>query len=586
MKKFLLLSAIAVIAVFAFAACNSEGRGSGEYIEAGVADLTLLPDDARLAEHGAQLVTIDGEEVIRFNETRNISVLAWNRSHDRLPHVSEGYWAEWIRAEALRLHNINVTFVEVDRWNDRDILGGMLTARSAPDVSMTFYLDMVEEIAGMGGMIDLAPLVNQYAAFFPNLYEMHGEEIIWWNRDIQTGNLWAFTGRRFAASLRLATYVREDWLNVLNIAPPTNHAEFEAMLIAFRDNAELLLGQDAEHMIPFRPTSDVGWTTEHIVTSFRPHDMTDREWYVYGFDDRRFMYHFMRDGEMREGMRLLNRWYNEGLIWRDFSLYTANDPIGDDNLMLGFVGAFMGNWDYPFRQSPGIITNMRENVGPHVNFIPVAPFENSVGEVTMEVGQGQERHIFFPHTNTDPIASLVYLDFISSPRVREQVMFGYYGVHFETGPDGALVPIPNDYHPDHQFIPSTRNFDLLPTFSELPPLANPALAALMFSYPGIEQDNVNRAMELTQAHAWTPPNVNSHVRQIASEAMGGGLDGMNGMGNVVLNQAINASIADFDRVFNDGLERYLNAGGRAIIEERRQAWIEAFGDVDWIADAE
>lgn len=578
------ISMLALVSVFALTACGGgteatqTGGGAAEHLETPEEAVIeeIVYGDLRLAQHGLEIVEINGENVLRFIDTRSISVSAWNRSPERLPHISESYWADWIRSEVLRIHNIDVTLVEVDRWTEGDVIGALLAARSAPDISMTFDYQRVLELAGMGGVTDLAPLVQNYADFIPHLYEMQGTEMVWWNHDPITGTLWAFTGRNFAGDLRMATFVREDWLNTLGIDPPTSHAEFEAMLFAFRDNAELLLGNDAVQMIPFQPSQDIGWRADHIMTSFIPNDITHREWFVYGYDGRRFMY----EG-IKEGARLLNRWFHEGLIWQDFSLYDANDPIGDDLIMLGFVGSFIGNWDYPFRTSPGIITNLRANVGSEANFIAVAPFENDAGIVRMEVGHGQERHIFFPHTNQEPIASLLYIDFISRPEVREFLMFGYYGIHHETGPDGYLLPISSDYFPDNMLIPSLRNFDLLPTFTNIPPLSNPNLNSLAFGFEGIEQENVNRTVEITRAHAWVPPRV--VTRPIVSEGLyGGGLSGMFGKGNDALNQAINASPEGFDAAFNAGRERYMAAGGRAIIEERRQAWLETFGDVDWL----
>ncbi|MCL1862799.1 MAG: hypothetical protein FWF78_04455 [Defluviitaleaceae bacterium] len=582
MKK-MFLALLALILVLAACAGGSTeppppaiGAGEAVHVEAEAeADLELVEDADILARHGLTLANIDGEMVPRFDETRNISVIAWNRSPERLPHISESYWADWIRAEVLRMHNINVTFVEVDRWTEGDVMGTLLASRTAPDVSMMFDFQPVLELAGMGGVIDLAPFVREYASLIPNFYTMQGTDMVWWNRDPVTAELFGFTGRHFAGDLRMATFVREDWLNTLGIAPPETMQQFEDMLIAFRDNAELLLGADASQMIPFRPTQDIGWTGEHVMTAFIPNDITDREHFIYGFDDRRFMY----EG-IKEGARVLNRWFNDGLIWPDFSLHDANNPIGDDLLMLGFVGAFIGNWDYPFRTSPGIINRLRENVGPYANFISVAPFLNDAGIPRMEVGHGQERHIFFPHTNTEPIASLIYIDFISRPNVREFIMFGYEGIHFEMGPDGYLIPTNNDEWPDEMFIPSLRNFDLLPTFTNIPPLSNPALNSLAFGFEGIEQDNVNRTVEMTRRYAWVPTRV--VTREIVSEGLyGGGLDGMFGMGNEVLNQAITVPVDQFDAVFDAGRARYMAAGGQAIIDERRAAWLETFGDVDW-----
>jgi len=580
---------LALVGIFALTGCSCDegdtppptpppAEGGAQHIDAPQeADIQEVEEgDDRLARHGLELVSIDGQMTPRFTDPVSISVVAWNRSHDRLPHISQSYWADWIRAEALRIHNLDVTFVEVDRWTENDAMAALLMANSAPDVCMMFDDQPVIELAAMGGVIDLAPLVLEYADFIPNFYTMQGTEMVWWNLDPVTGSLWAFTGRHFAGDLRMATFVREDWLNTLGIAPPTSHAEFEAMLIAFRDNAELLLGDDASQMIPFQLSQDVGWRGDHIMTSFIPSTLTHREWFVYGFDDRRFMY-----PGMIEGARVLNRWFHDGLIWRDFSLHDANDEIGDDLIRLGFVGSFIGNWDYPFRVDAGLITGIRENVGPEANFIAVAPFENDAGEIRMEVGHGQERHIFFPHTNQNPIASLLYVDFISRPAVREFIMFGYEDIHFEMGPDGYLVPIPIDDWPDEMVIPSLRNFDLLPTFTNIPPLSNPALASLADGFEGIEQSNVARTMQMTRQHAWLPPRV--VIREIAAEGMfGGGLDGMFGMSNDVLNQAINAPPEDFDAVFNAGMQRYMDAGGRAIIEERREAWLETFGDIDWL----
>jgi putative aldouronate transport system substrate-binding protein len=531
--------------------------------------------DPRLAAHGLELVAIDGEDILRFTNTRSISVLAWNRSPDRLPNIRDSYWADYIRAEMLRLHNVEVDFVQVPRWGpEYTYLAALLAADMAPDVAFTFQYPTVLTFAEMGGVMDLAPLTANYRGFMPNFYDLLGEANIYWNRDPQMGTVWAFAGRHFDHLLRINTFVREDWLQRLNIAPPTTLQEFEDMLIAFRDNASLLLGDDAHQMIPFRLTQDAGWTGDPIITSFIPNDITDRQWYVYGFDDRRFM----MPGIM-EGVRVLNRWFNEGLIWQDFSLHDAADPRGDELIMLGFVGAFSANWDYPFRASPGIITNLRQHGDPDGNFIVVTPFQNDAGIVRMQVPHGTDRSIFFPRTNTEPIASLLYLDWISRPETREFLMFGIEGVHHIRHDNGAFEALPLDDVPDHQYIPVIRNFDILPTFNGMALECDTARAATQaLGFPGIPQQQVIDAIEAGLAHAWVGPR--AVTRAIAAESdFGGGLPALR---DAALNTAITAPIDQFDTVFNAQMSAYMAAGGRAIIEERRQAWIETFGDVDWL----
>ncbi|MCL2386554.1 MAG: sugar ABC transporter substrate-binding protein [Defluviitaleaceae bacterium] len=584
MKKYLIsLAVLTFSALFVFAACATDTTPAGPTgpvttpppIEDLPEIVEIIDGDARLLAHGLSVVSIDGEDVFRFDNPRNISVAVWNRGDSRMPHISQSYWAEWIQAEMLRLHNVYVTFVEIPRWDEVTFMAGLLATGEAPDVSFTFEYPNVEALAGMGGILDLSPLMINYRALIPNFYTLQGTENVWWNRDPVTGELWAFATRHYASSLRIGSFVRGDWLEALDMEPPTTLQEFEDMLFAFRDNADLLLGADAGQMIPYRLTQDVGWTGDPLLTSFIPSDLTDRQWFIYGFDDRRFMY-----PGIKEGARVLNRWYNEGLLWPDFSLHQAGDAVGDDLIMTGFVGAFCGNWDYPFRPSPGIITNMQQAVGDHAHFVPVAPFLNDAGETRMIVPHGTCRSLFFPHTNTEPIASLLYLDFISRPEVREFIMFGYEDIHFHSV-DGSFEPLSFDYVDDHMFIPSLRNFDLLPTFNGIPPLANPGLATLVHAFEGIDPQIVASAVDLGLAGAFNYPRV--VTRAITAEARyGGGLQGAQGMGNGVLNRAINASVADFDSVFDSGMADYMAAGGAAIIAERNAAWVEMFGDVDML----
>lgn len=69
---------------------------------------------------------------------------------------------------------------------------------------------------------------------------------------------------------------------------------------------------------------------------------------------------------------------------------------------------------------------------------------------------------------------------------------------------------------------------------------------------------------------------NVNVGEITSEAgMGPSLAEKR---DVLLTQSLVADPADFDSVFDSGLQDYLNSGGQAIIDERTAKWEAAFGD--------
>ncbi|MCL1997509.1 MAG: hypothetical protein FWG65_01935 [Turicibacter sp.] len=511
----------------------------------------------------------------RFIEPRTINVGLWDRSHDRIPNFAESYWAEWVQARVLEDLNIIVEWTPIPRWDEPEFQSTLLAAGTAPDIGYTFNNPMVTTFAGMGGILNMMPLLEEYGDLLPNLYALLGD-YIYWNLDPTTNELWTITGRLMQDG-RMLTFIREDWLNTLNLPIPTTLQEFENTLIAFRDNADVLLGDDAANIIPFRLGHDTGWESGLLIESFIPSNITEREWFVYGFDDRRFHHR----NAIFEATRVLNRWYNDDLIWRDFFLHPPGDPMGDDQVRLGRVGSLIVNWDMPFRAADAWITEMRANVGPEANFIPINPFLNDAGEVRMFFPASTDRFIFFPHTNTEPLASLLYLDWISRLDVIEYLAFGIEGVHRFTHPNGAIEILgETDDHtwPDHQFIPALRNFDIAITINGVN-LGDEAInaATLALGYPGIAPEAIMNARAAGLDNAYWFRQVQTRV--IASEE--GMAQPLNDQRNVVFHQVVAAtSPADFEATFNALYDSYLAMGAQAIINEREQAWIETFGDVD------
>lgn len=532
------------------------------------ANFSVNPNDPRLAQHGL-------DENLRFIEPRTITVALWDRFHERIPNFADSYWAEWVQNRILEDHNIIVEWVPISRWDEPELQSTLLAAQSAPDISYTFQNPLVTTFAQMGGITNVFPFLQAYRDLLPNLYDLLGENV-YWNLDPTTNELWSITGRLIQDG-RVNTFIREDWLNTLGLPIPESLEQFEATIIAFRDNAELLLGDNADRMIPFHLGHDVGWTGSLIFESFIPSDVTEREWFVYGFDDRRF--HFQ--DAMREGLRVLNRWFNDDLIWSNFFLHPAGDPMADDQVRLGFVGSFIHNWDVPFRAGDAFITEMRENVGPEANFIAITPFTNDVGEVRKFMPNPTDRFIFLPATNTEPLASLIYLDWISRMDVREFLQFGIEGVHRETLPSGAIQLLAEtDYHswPNHQFIPSLRNFDMTMTVNGID-LGDPALTAatLALGYPGITSEAIMAARSAGLDNAYWFRQVQTRPIQ-AEEGMSTPLSDQR---DILFHTIVaNTNPANFDATFDAMYATYLAIGAQAIIDERNQAWLEHFGDVD------
>ena len=508
----------------------------------------------------------------KFTETRKITVEIYNRNNDGGTDPTNNVWTEYLKKGMLEKYNVEVEYVSVGRWTETDDIAQLMADKQAPDISYTYgantiisYANMVDE-NGNPGVINLAPYLEEYKDYVGNVISLlGGEDNLYYDKDPATGAVWMIEGVR-ADTSRITTFIRKDWLDKLGLGLPTTEEEFYNALVAFRDNAETLLGENADKMIPYTTSTDIGWRNDLMSISKVAEDIDDATLFVYGYDDR----HLLVPG-YKEGIRVLNKWYNEGLVWKDFGLYN-DSTVEDDNMKAGYVGAFMHNWDYPFRNGEDCINlNLQRNVGPDAMFVPIDCFQNDAGITRKYMGAavGSDRKIFLPSTNKEPLASLLYIDFISSPETIKYLQTGEEGVNFTMTEDGAyqILPATGDWVKN-----SGNNIDYTMTCNGLY-LGEATGATTALSYPGIPAEIVIQANEFGKNNGRYPAHYN--VGTIESETEVG--TSLTEKRDELLTKAVTASIEDFDSVYDSNMEDYMNMGGQEIIEERIEKLQEVYG---------
>ena len=547
MKKRILSVLLACCMCFSLAAC---GSGKGE--------------NAAGADAGMK----DG----KFTETVKISVEVYDRGNDGGSDPTNNMYTDYIKKGMLETYNVDVEFVAVSRWEEVQQINNLLAGGTAPDICLTYDYPTIQTYAGMDGVLELNQYLDQYKDMLPNLWNWLGDTNIYWDKDPNTGELWAIEGKR-ADTKRINTFIREDWLDKLGMKAPTNAEEFEKMLVAFKDNASTLLGADADKMIPFSISYDVGWRAANIIESYLDPKMTDKEFYVNGFDDRKYT-----ENGTKEAVRLLNKWYNDGLIWKDFALYGSGDSTEDDMIKAGYVGAFIHNWDYPFRNGEDSIqANLKRIVGEDAGFIAVDCFLNSEGKYAKYAySTAGDRKIFFPATNDQPLASLLYLDWISDPEHIEYLQIGDEGVTHNKLEGGGVAIIPAT---GAAIQNSGQNIDYTITCNGLNlKSAEDTKKSAAYNYAGVDPSYVQNSIDIALNDAVSIKNVN--VGAIAAEeGMGTSLSEKRDIG---FDKSVIASVADFDSVWDSNMADYLKAGGQKIIDERTEKWEATFGDSDML----
>ena len=507
----------------------------------------------------------------KFTTTRHITVEVYDRGNDGGSDPTNNMYTEYIKKGMLEDHNVEVEFVKVPRWTEVEEINNLLAAQKAPDICVTYSYPTIQTYADMGGVMDLSGLLEENKDLAPNLWGWLTENNIYWDRDPVDGTIWAIEAR-LATSNRVLTFVRQDWLDALGLEAPTTTEEFEAMLYAFKDRASELPVDDASKVIPYSVSYDVGWRAATLIESFIDPNISDREYYINGFDDRK-----VTQNGTKEAVRLLNKWYNDGLLWDNFALYGSGDTTEDDNMKAGYVGVFTHNWDYPFRNGvDSLNANLARNIGPDAKYVAIDPFTSSDGSHTKFVPGPVDRKVFFPLTNDEPLACLLYLDWISDPEHIEYLQIGEEGVTHNVLESGAIQTMAAT---GDAIMNSGMNIDYTITCNGLK-LADPEKTQLSkaYNYAEIDPEIVAQADTFAQTDLHFIKNVN--VGNIDAETGVG--DTLSSKRDQVFDQAVVAPVDKFDEVWDEFLEDYLSSGGQDIIDERTEKWEQFFGDAEML----
>ena len=502
------------------------------------------------------LAADDGFVDGKFTETRHIKVEIFNRNNDGGSDPTNNPFTDYIKKGMLEKYNVEVEYVSVGRWTEVDDINNLLATGEAPDICVTYSYPTIQTFADMGGVIDLNPYLTEYKDQLGDLWGLLEDYNIYYDQNPETKTVWALEAV-LADRARLNTFIRKDWLDKLGLALPTTEEEFHNCLVAFRDNAETLLGADAAKMVPYSTSTDIGWRNDLLSISKVPEDVDDATLYVYGYDDRHLLY-----PNYKEGIRVLNKWYNEGLVWKDFGLYT-DSTAEDDMMKAGYVGAFIHNWDYPFRNNDDSIeANLVRNVGPDAAFVAVDCFKNEAGITRKYLADRIDRKVFFPATNKEPLASLLYVNFISNPDTIKFLQTGKEGVNHEITADGAYKTLPAT---GEWVMNSGMNIDYTITVNGLN-IGEATEASRALNYSSVPAEIVIGAHEAAIANGRTAKHYN--VGDITAETDVG--TSLTAKRDAMLTQAVSASVDQFDAVYDAGMADYLASGGQAIIDERAE----------------
>jgi putative aldouronate transport system substrate-binding protein len=255
----------------------------------------------------------------------------------------------------------------------------------------------------------------------------------------------------------------------------------------------------------------------------------------------------------RRGVQEMNKWYNEGLIFKDFPLMTTADDFYNQ-IKSGVVGAFCQNWDFPYRTDMNILVDLRKNV-PTADFIPINVTNNK------EVMDKPGLRIFIPSFSPNKDAALKYLNWLAKPENYRFLQVGNESVNHK-----MLNGIPQTIStpPQHPwFMNSPNNIDLTIPMNGVELGSDGQNAKVLgLSYGTISPDVISNAYVTATSGARGPAvwQATTKVNQYSGD--------LREKADDLISLAITAKHANFTRVWDDGVKDWLRSGGQEVLNER------------------
>ncbi|MDR2808531.1 MAG: extracellular solute-binding protein [Spirochaetaceae bacterium] len=467
-------------------------------------------------------------------------------------------WTKWIQEKVLKDENIIVKFKKVPRWEEVEALNAMVAAGDLPDVCLSYSSELIANYRDLGGLFDMAPHVDttlkDLKAFLGPDTALPGRDLIRRNENPQTKQIFSIPARRTNVAMR-NMFIRKDWLDKLGMPLPTTTEEFYAALKAFKEQDPGNVGRD--RVVPFIMTNNAFWGLQTIAYAFIDPNISRKERWTHIVVDR-----YLLVPGYKEGIRFANRMFNEGLIDPDFPLHKEDDVY--NAIKSGVVGAYSDNWDMIYRESQAILSDLQKNV-PDAEMVPVDCLTGAASYSHKSAYDPAGVNFFVPVTSKNPEAALRYVNWLARFENYNFLQIGPEGVTHEVV-DG-VPKIKTVTGPWIQNSPQNIDYTYHINGLDLNDEAKNA-RALASGYPW-PAEIIENSYNIAMNNAAPDP-----VVPVPLSAAGPVMQTLTDRSNVILTQAVTSSPANFEQVWERGIQEWLSSGAQAVVDERIEKYFE------------
>lgn len=223
MKRFKKIVAIAIVCIMTIAMVACAPTTTTPVTP----DATSAPTKAPSGADPATTPAVPGIEGYKpFDKKVHITVPVYDRSKEGYPAVDDNHWTRWIQSEFGDKYNIDVEYLAIPRGDVMVKYSMLIAADDTPSILMEYDYPKVAQWANDGamGVLDM----DAFAKVAPDYYGAMVENNQLGYTDINGKPYFVLTERPYYnTTFTYATFVRMDWLKDVGYnSVPKNYAEY------------------------------------------------------------------------------------------------------------------------------------------------------------------------------------------------------------------------------------------------------------------------------------------------------------------------------------------------------------------------
>lgn len=494
-----------------------------------------------------------------FDERVKITVPVYDRSLAGFPAVDDNYWTDWIQKKFGDKWNVDVEYVAIPRSDVMTKYSLLIASGDTPTILMEYDYPKVTQWANNGAMAEIN--LGKFAQVAPTYYQKMVDNNQLNYTDVNGKTFFVLSERPYYdAGYTYVTFLRKDWLDKIGKDIPKTYAEFTEVIDAIKAAglSDYPLGLDLPN----------AYVTNF---AFRDHPVDEEEWAMHSSLGTASLSWEVT----KKFLKRQNEEYNKGYYSPEYYLDSDGSQMKADfvNGKLFQYGGYMSSnvdWLNAFyKNNPeGELIAVHPNavVEPGVVDHPIYRADNPFG---MIVG-------FSSFASDEQLkAAWMFMEWMSQEDVLFTLENGIEGVTYTYDNDG--IPIVNTEYKGKERLNHNNNIDMtcLVHASKVLPSIEDSIKVV--TPEGIPQDLYP---EILKAYNWNR-EVADNGWAYTDPIFATSLESESEYSGVLLNLyqefsvgLVTAKTEEFDALYEEFSQQYLDAGYQEIIDERLKAYKE------------